>query len=153
MANTNSPFGFVQYRGGSGASPTFSQTKRRVAAGNATAIFFGDPVMPVIGAANGYITQGAPGTTVSMASSSSANICRSANRGRSGTTTGPDRTPSGDVLAYVVDDPQAQWRVQGNSTTFNITGTVSSWTSSPVGQYAQLRSAPATLATICPAPF
>jgi hypothetical protein len=41
------------------------------------------------------------------------------------------------VIAYVVNDPNARFVVMGNSTTFNISGTLTSWTSSPVGQYAQ----------------
>ena len=63
MANTNAPFGFQQYFGGSGGVPTFNQTTRRIAS-NAGAIYNGDPVMPVIGTATGYIVQGSPGTTV-----------------------------------------------------------------------------------------
>ena len=35
------------------------------------------------------------------------------------------------------DDPNAQFIVQGNSTTFNITGTTSAQTSGPQMQYAQ----------------
>ena len=63
MANTNSPFGFRQYYGGSGGAPTFAQSTRLIASTNSTPIYSGDPVMPVISTANGYITQGAAGTT------------------------------------------------------------------------------------------
>ena len=63
MANTLAPFGFRQYFGGAGGAPTFAQTARRIASSNTTPIYLGDPVMPVIGAATGYITQGAAGTT------------------------------------------------------------------------------------------
>lgn len=137
MANTNSPFGFAQYRGGSGASPTMNHTRRRVASGNATAIFFGDPVMPVIGAANGYITQGAPGTTRLDGIFQECEYLSVSQQKKIWNNYWPGSDASGDVIAYVVDDPQAQFRVQGNSTTFNITGTLSTFTSSPIGQYAQ----------------
>ena len=64
MTNTNAPFGFSQYFGGSGGVPTFNQSVRRIASANSTPIYTGDPVMPVISTATGYITQGAPATTV-----------------------------------------------------------------------------------------
>ena len=64
MANTFAPYGFLQYQGGAGGAPTFAQSTRKIASGNTTAIYTGDPVMPVIGTANGYITQAAAGTTV-----------------------------------------------------------------------------------------
>ena len=48
MANTNAPFGFSQYFGGSGGVPTFNQSVRRIASANSTPIYTGDPVMPVI---------------------------------------------------------------------------------------------------------
>ena len=63
MANTQAYFGFTQYQGGAGGAPTFTQSARRIASSNSTAIYTGDPVMPVVSTANGYITQAAPGTT------------------------------------------------------------------------------------------
>jgi hypothetical protein len=63
MANTAAYFGFTQYQGGAGGAPTFAQSTRRIASGNTTPIYTGDPVMPVVSTANGYITQGAAGTT------------------------------------------------------------------------------------------
>jgi 3-hydroxyacyl-[acyl-carrier protein] dehydratase/trans-2-decenoyl-[acyl-carrier protein] isomerase len=46
MANTNAPFGFRQYYGGSGGAPTFAQSTRLIASTDTTAIYSGDPVMP-----------------------------------------------------------------------------------------------------------
>jgi hypothetical protein len=137
MANTSAPFGFHQYRPSSGGSPTFQQTQRRVAAGNTTAIFFGDPVMPVIGSATGYITQGAPGTTRLDGIFIECEYLSVSQQKKVWNNYWPGSDASGDVLAYVIDDPAAQWKVQGNSTTFNITGTLATYTSSPIGQYAQ----------------
>lgn len=137
MANTNSPFGFRQYYGGSGGAPTFAQSTRLIASTDSTAIYSGDPVMPVVSTATGYITQAAPGTTTlagiflgcKYLSTSQKRIVWNSY------WTGSDAT--GDVEAYIIDDPNAQFSVMGNSTTFNITGSLTTVTSSTVGQYAQ----------------
>lgn len=137
MANTNAPFGFRQYQGGAGGAPTFSMTERRIASGNATAIFQGDPVNPVVSTANGYITQGVPGTVRIDGIFWGCKYSSTSQKRPVWSNYWPGSDATGDVLAYVVDDPNARFVVQGNSTTFNITGTLSAWTSSPVGQYAQ----------------
>ena len=64
MANTFAPSGFLQYQGGAGGAPTFAQSVRRIASGNTTPIFTGDPVQPVTSTANGYITQATAGGSV-----------------------------------------------------------------------------------------
>ena len=137
MANTNSPFGFRQYFGGSGGAPTFAQSTRLIASGNATAIYAGDPVMPVIGAATGYITQGSPGTTTLAGIFVGCKYLSTSQKRVVWNSYWPGSDATGDVEAYVVDDPNAQFVVQGNSTTFNITGSLTTVTSSVVGQYAQ----------------
>ena len=64
MANTNAPYGFRQYSG-YGSAPTYEQTVTQIASANTTAIYFGDPVIPVTGAANGYIQRAtSDGTTI-----------------------------------------------------------------------------------------
>jgi len=62
MANTQAYFGFTQYQGGAGGAPTFAQSVRRIASSSG-AIYTGDPVMPAVSSANGYIVQASPGTT------------------------------------------------------------------------------------------
>lgn len=137
MANTNAPFGFQQYQGGSGGAPTFAETQRRVASGNGTAIYKGDPVMPVITTATGYITQGAPGTTVLAGIFNGCEYMSAAAQRPVWSNYYPGSGATGDVLCQVIDDPNARFKVMGGSTTFNITGTLAAYTSSPVGQYAQ----------------
>ena len=137
MANTFAPFGFAQFSNSGGQAPTYGQSKRRIASGNGTAIYYGDPVMPVVSTATGYITQGAAGTTrlsgifvgCEYLSVSQKRVIRSLYW--------PGSDASGDVTAWVIDDPNATFKVQGNSTTFNITGTPTAFTSSVIGQYAQ----------------
>lgn len=137
MANTNAPFGFREYFGGSGGAPTFAMSKRLIASGNGTAIYFGDPVMPVVSSATGYITQGAPGTTIIAGIFAGCKYLSTSQKRVVWNPYWPGSDATGDVTAYVIDDPNAQFVVQGNSTNFNITGTPAAWTSSPVGQYAQ----------------
>lgn len=137
MANSNSPFGFQQYKGSAGGAPTFSETQRRIASGNATAIFTGDPVNPVTSTANGYITQGVAGTARLDGIFNGCEYNSVVNKRPVWSNYWPGSDATGDVKAQVIDDPNAQFKVMGNSTTFNITGTVSAFTSSPVGQYAQ----------------
>jgi hypothetical protein len=137
MANTNAPFGFRRYFGGSGGAPTFNQNYRLIAAGNTTPIYCGDPIMPVVGSANGYVTQAAPGSTMLAGIFIGCKYVSVSQKRTVWSNYWPGSDANGDVIAYVEDDPNAQFVVQGNGTTFNIGGTLSSVTSSPVGQYAQ----------------
>jgi hypothetical protein len=142
VANTNSPFGFQRYQSGAGAGPTFAMTRRRIASSYTTALYSGDPVQPVVTTANGYIIQGSASTTVLAGVLWGVEFLSTTAGNKVWRNYWPGSGASGDVFAYVIDDPQARFRVQGNSTTFNITGSSSAggggtWTTSPVGQYAQ----------------
>jgi hypothetical protein len=137
MANTNSPFGFRQFSNSGGAAPTYGQSKYRIAAGNATPIYFGDPVQPVVSTATGYIIQGTASTTIIAGIFVGCEYLSTSQKRTVRSLYWPGADATGDVTAWVIDDPNALFVVQGGSTTFNISGTLSSWTSSPVGQYAQ----------------
>jgi len=137
MANTNAPFGFRQYYGGSGGAPTFAQSTRLIASTDTTAIYSGDPVMPVVSTANGYITQAAAGTTTLAGIFVGCKYLSVSQKRTVWNSYWPGSDASGDVEAYIIDDPNAQFVVMGNSTTFNITGSLTTVTSSKVGQYAQ----------------
>jgi hypothetical protein len=137
MANTQAYFGFTQYQGGAGGAPTFAQSVRRIASGNSTAIYTGDPVMPVVSTANGYITQGSPGSTTL------AGIfvgCRYLNTSLGRVVWSnywPGSGATGDVEAYVIDDPNSRFIVQTSTTSFPMTGTATTMTSGVIGQNAQ----------------
>jgi hypothetical protein len=137
MANANTPFGFRQYYGGSGGAPTFAQSTRLIASTDTTPVYTGDPVMPVISTANGYITQAAAGTTTLAGIFVGCKYTSVSQKRTVWNSYWPGSDASGDVEAYVIDDPNAQFEVMGASTTFNITGTLTTVTSSKVGQYAQ----------------
>jgi hypothetical protein len=138
MANTFSPFGFQQYNGGAGGAPTFMMSKRRIASSNATAIYLGDPVMPVISSATGYITQGAAGTTTLAGIFAGCEYISVAQKRRVWSLYWPGSDANGDVTAYVVDDPNARFKVQTSGASFyNASASSTTITSLPIGQYAQ----------------
>lgn len=112
MANTNAPFGFRQYSG-TGSAPTYEQVVYYIAQANTTDIFFGDPVVPLN---TGYITQ---------ATSNSVQIagifvgCKYLSTSQKRTVWSnywPGSDASSDVEAYVVNDPNAKFVVQGDAT-------------------------------------
>lgn len=136
MSNTQAYNGFVETFGGSGGAPTFSMSARRIASTNSTAIFFGDPVQPVVSTANGYITQGTASTTVCAGIFAGCKYLSTSQKRTVWNNYWPGSDATGDVEAYIIDDPNAQFLVQTSTTSFTVTGTVTAFSSSPVGQYA-----------------
>ena len=137
MANTQAYFGFTQYQGGAGGAPTFAQSTRRIASSNSTAIYTGDPVMPVVSTANGYITQAAPGTTTLAGIFVGCQYLSTSQKRTVWSSYWPGSDATGDVIAYVIDDPASRFIVQTSTTAFPITGTTTTQTSGVQGQYAQ----------------
>ena len=137
MANTQAYFGFTQYQGGAGGAPTFTQSARRIASSNSTAIYTGDPVMPVVSTANGYITQAAPGTTTLAGIFVGCQYLSTSQKRTVWSSYWPGSDATGDVIAYVIDDPASRFIVQTSTTAFPITGTTTTQTSGVQGQYAQ----------------
>jgi hypothetical protein len=135
MANTNTPFGFSEYYGGAGGAPTFAQSELRIASDDSTEVFTGDPVMP--DSTTGYITQAAPGTEVLSGIFVGCKYLSVSQKRTTWSRYWPGSDANGDVYAYVITDPNARFVVMGNSTTFNISGTLTDFGTSPVGQYAQ----------------
>jgi hypothetical protein len=137
MANTLTPFGFLEYNGGAGGAPTFSQSRRLIAAGNATAIYCGDPVAPVTGSANGYITQASPGTTMLAGIFAGCRYLSVAQKRPVWSRYWPGSDANGDVEAYIIDNPQSRFLVQTSGAGFPISGSLTAFGSSVIGQYAQ----------------
>lgn len=135
MANTFAPSGFLQFQGGAGGAPTFAQSSRLIAAGNTTAIFTGDPVQPVTGTATGYITQAtAGGSTVLAGIFVGCRYLSTSQKRVVWSSYWPGSDATGDVTAYVIDDPNARFVVQSSGTGFPVTGTSASQTSGVQGQ-------------------
>lgn len=137
MANTAAYFGFTQYQGGAGGAPTFAQSARRIASGNTTPIYTGDPVMPVVSTANGYITQGAAGTTRLDGIFVGCKYLNTSLGRTVWSSYWPGSGATGDVEAYVIDDPNSRFLVQTSFSGAPMTGTATTMTSGIIGQYAQ----------------
>lgn len=113
MANTNTPFGFKQVKG-TGSLPTFEQNPRAIASNNSTAIFFGDAVIPLT---TGYIGQATTNGTVRIEGIFAGCKYTSVSQKRTvWSNYWPGSDANGDVEAYVIDDPNAQFQVQAGPT-------------------------------------
>lgn len=137
MANTFAPFGFSPSSTSNGPM-NFRLSTRRIAS-TATAIYHGDAVVPVTSpSTNGYIKQ-ATASTVPLAGIFWG--CKYLSTSQKRTVWSnywPGSDATGDVEAYVIDDPNTRFVVQTSGSSFQITGTPTTFTSSPVGEYAQL---------------
>jgi len=119
MANVIGPFGFFQWGTASGP-PNFAEshnTPYRIASGNATAIYFGDVVRYVVGAPTGYLTQwtagdGATSTQIPVGIFIGCSYYSTSQRKFIWNNYWPGSDATGDVDAFVVDDPNALWKVQ-----------------------------------------
>ena len=137
MANTFAPFGFSPSSTSNGPM-NFRLSTRRIAS-TAAAIYHGDAVVPVTSpSTNGYIKQ-ATASTVPLAGIFWGCKYLSVSQKRTvWSNYWPGSDANGDVEAYVIDDPNSRFVVQTSGSSFQITGTPTTFTSSPVGQYAQL---------------
>jgi hypothetical protein len=116
MANISAPFGFQPVGSLGGASPSFRHSQRKIASTNGTAIYVGDAVVPVTSTATGYITQATAGS-VAMAGIFVGCQYLSISSGRwINGRYWPGSDASGDVIAYVIDNPDALFNVQSDST-------------------------------------
>ena len=116
MANTNAPFGFRQYRG-LGSAPTFEQSVRKIAAGDTTAVYFGDPVSNVN---TGYITRSTAGTAQIAGIFVGCKYLSTSQKRTAWSNYWPGADATGDVEAYVIDDPNAQFLVQAGGTAIGL---------------------------------
>lgn len=120
MANTNAPFGFSPEGTASGSTPNFRLSNRLIAAGNSTAIFTGDAVVPVTGTSTGYIKQATP-STIAMAGIFWGCKYLSISQGRPvWSRYWPGSDANGDVTAYVIDNPDAEFVVQAGGTAIGL---------------------------------
>ena len=112
MANTQAYNGFSQYKG-NGSAPTYEQVVATILSTNTTAIYYGDPVEPN---AAGYIIQGTGSITIAGVFVGCKYLSTSQKRTVwSNYWPGSDNT--GNVEAYIINDPNAQWVVSGDSST------------------------------------
>jgi len=108
MANTSTPFGFRQIKG-TGSAPTYEQNTRYIASANATPIFFGDAVIPL---ATGYIAQATASTVRVEGIFAGCKYVSVSQKRTVWSNYWPGSDANGDVEAYIIDDPNAQFEVQ-----------------------------------------
>jgi len=108
MANISAPFGFRRIKG-TGSAPTFEHSVRKIAAGNATPIFWGDAVIPL---ATGYIAQATASTVRMEGIFAGCKYLSTSQKRTVWSNYWPGSDATGDVEAYIIDDPNAQFIVQ-----------------------------------------
>lgn len=159
MANTNAPFGFRQYSG-TGSAPTYEQVPMLIASDYTTALYYGDPVVPLN---TGYIAKGDPSgaPTVQIAGIFVGCTYLSVSQKRTvWSNYWPGSDNNGVVTAYVVNDPNAKFLVQvgGSSSTGAVQGDVNAnvqfaygtgnANSGISGAYIDISVSPTTTATL-----
>lgn len=118
MANVSSPFGFSQWSGG-GSAPTYEQV-RVFAAYNAGAIYYGDPVTwQTDGTVAQSASTGATPATLGIAGIFVGCVYLSVAQKRtvwSNYWPGSDVASSNKVSCYIINDPNARFLAQSDST-------------------------------------
>lgn len=120
MANTNAPFGFRQYSG-TGSTPTYEQVTLLIKSDYTTPIYFGDPVYPLN---TGYIAGSSvtPGTVQIAGIFVGCTYLSVSQKRTVWSNYWPGSDNNGDVTAYVVTDPNANFLVQvGGSSSTGLT--------------------------------
>ena len=134
MANINTPFGFRQIKG-TGSAPTYEQNTRKIKSDNTTAIFFGDAVIPLT---TGYIAQATASTVRMEGIFVGCKYLSTSQKRTVWSNYWPGSDANGDVEAYVVDDPNAQFVVQAGATAVGF---------DKIGEYIQLNVGTGNTAT------
>ena len=148
MANVAGPFGFLQTGTASGP-PNFaragSATPYRIKAGFVTSIFFGDAVRMWISGddssgAAGYITpwvaaDGGSATKILVGIFTGCEYYSTSQKKSVWNNYYPGSDAAADVTAYIVDDPNSQWMVQGGASAlgYSTIGQTVDIATSPVG--------------------
>lgn len=141
MSNTQGPWGFAQVGTASGP-PNFAlngNTPYRISSSYATALFFGDAVRMNVSGPTGYIEQWANGdggtaTKILVGIFLGCKYYSTSQKKIIWNNYWPGSDATGDVEAFVCDDPNSQWKVQA--------GIGSAITQASIGQTADIVSTP-----------
>ena len=113
MANLNTPFGFSQYRG-TGSSPTYEQVTAIIKSTNTNPIYTGDAVVFET-PASGAIKQATAGTAPIAGIFVGCKYTSVSQKRTVWSDFWPGSDANGDVEAYIVNDPNAQFEVQSGA--------------------------------------
>lgn len=114
MPNTLAPFGFRPVGNIDGAAPTYGHTQKRVASSDTTPIYRGDPVTQL---ATGYVTRSTAGSNQIHGIFVGCEYLSTSLQRKRWNDYWPGSDATGDVLAQVISDPRALFRVQANGST------------------------------------
>lgn len=146
MSNNFAPFGFSPTSTSNGPM-NWRLSVRRIAS-TAGAIYKGDAVVPVTSpSTNGYIKQATAGAVALAGVFWGCQYLSTSQKRTVWSNYWPGSDATGDVIAYVVDDPNARFVVQTSGSSFQISGTNSAFGTSPVGKLCQLNVGTGNTAT------
>lgn len=140
MANNLAPFGFRPVNTSNGPM-NWRISARRIQSANTNPIFKGDAVINMTGPANGYIDVATSAVSTIIPLAGIFWGCQYLSTSQKRTVWNqywPGSDATGDVIAYVIDDPNARFVVQSNGAGFQITGTPAAFGTSPVGQLCNI---------------
>lgn len=159
MANTNAPNGFQYFGRLEGGSPTvgYANPTRKIAAANATAVGFGDPVSQLN---TGYLTLSTAGTLSIFGIFAGCSYLNSSYGSTRWSPNWPGGTQGSDATCNIINDPQALFVVQATLTaiTFgdiglNINFTIGTPATTAAGGNSTSTVSQSTLATTNTLPF
>jgi hypothetical protein len=120
MANVSAPFGFLPMGTVGGFAPNFRLSKRLISSSNGTAIYRGDAVVPVTSSVTGYIQQATAGSTALAGIFQGCEYISTSQGRKVRSNYWPGSDATGDVTAYVIDDPQAEFMVQAGASAVGL---------------------------------
>lgn len=147
MANVQGPFGFAEWGTANSGAPNFAQNHNppyRIASTYNTAIYFGDAVRMNVSGPTGYVEQWANGdggtaTKILLGIFVGCSYYSTSQKKIVWNNYWPGSDATGDVSAFVIDSPNALFKVQA--------GIGSAITQANIGQTADIVSTPTGNAT------
>jgi len=113
MANVSTPFGFRHIGNLEGFAPSYGMSTRKISSGNGTAIFRGDCVTSL---GTGFITQSTPGSTQIAGIFQGCEYLSTSQGIKIRSKYWPGSDATGDVTAFIIDQPQSTFLTQVNGT-------------------------------------
>lgn len=157
MANTNAPYGFMPIGRQDGAAWAPNQNSYKIANAYSTAIYKGDPILML---ATGYVARGAAGNTAGTIGGifMGCRFYSTAMKSTIWSAYWPGSGATGDIDAFIADDPNLLFSVQSSGTAIafadnGLNADFALGTGSTVTGFSGASLDQATLATTATLPF